>query len=99
MRPTDALPHPTDWSVSTVRESVDIERGVSWSKDQEHSEPREGTVPVIGIGNVQDTLRLDDLLYLSGINPAVIKKKRVTAGWTVMVGSNGNRDRVGNAVL
>lgn len=28
-----------------------------------------------------------------------MKNKRVTAGWTVIVGSNGNRARVGNAVL
>src|ERR1700730_4418861 len=99
MRPTDALAHPDDWSTATVRQSVELKRGVSWSKEQEHTQPREGCVPVIGIGNVQETLEVDDLLYLSGLKPAVAASKRVTAGWTVMVGSNGNRARVGNAVL
>ena len=99
MRPTDALSHPEDWGTTTVRRSVDFKRGVSWSKDQEHSEPGMGRVPVIGISNVQRTLELDDLLYLSGLNPAVVEKKRVTAGWTVLVGSNGNRARIGNAVI
>jgi hypothetical protein len=97
MRPTDALPHPVDWDITTVRRSVDLKRGVSWSKEQEHAGPGIGRVPVIGIGNVQRTLELDDLLYLSGVKPAVVEKKRVTAGWTVLVGSNGNRVRIGNA--
>src|ERR1700737_1080393 len=83
MRPTDALAHPDDWSTATVRQSVELKRGVSWSKEQEHTQPREGCVPVIGIGNVQETLEVDDLLYLSGLKPAVAASKRVTAGWTV----------------
>ena len=56
-------------------------------------------MPVIGISNVQDTLDLDKLLYLSGLKPSIVEKKRVTAGWTILVGSNGNRSRVGNAVF
>jgi type I restriction enzyme S subunit len=99
MRPTDALPHPGDWTTTSVARGVDIKRGVSWSKDQEHGEPGSGRVPVIGISNVQKTLELQDLLYLSGLKPTAVEKKRVTAGWTVLVGSNGNRARVGNAVI
>lgn len=99
MRPTDALPHPVDWATTTVGQSVDLKRGVSWSKDQEYSEPASGRVPVIGIANVQETLELENMVYLSGVKPAVAEKKRVTAGWTIIVGSNGNRDRVGNAVM
>lgn len=99
MRPTEAMPHPSDWTSTSVAESVEIKRGVSWSKPQEHQEPRADTVPVIGISNVQERLELDNLLYLSGVKPAVVAKKRVTAGWSVLVGSNGNRNRIGNAVL
>lgn len=58
MKPTDALPHPHDWRTGIVGRAVDIKRGVSWSKDQEHSEPYDGAVPVIGISNVQDRLEL-----------------------------------------
>ncbi len=99
MKPTEAMRHPLDWTTAVVGEAIDIKRGVSWSKDQEHSYPRDGAVPVIGISNVQALLELDNLLYLSGVKPAVVEKKRVTAGWSVLVGSNGNRNRVGNAVL
>jgi type I restriction enzyme S subunit len=99
MRPTDAMPHPVDWQTTTVGQSIGVKRGVSWSKAQEHSEPGLARMPVIGIRNVQDQLDLTDILYLSGLKPAAIDKTRVSAGWTVMVGSNGNRDRIGNAVL
>lgn len=98
MKPTDALPHPHDWNTSIVGRAVEIKRGVSWSKDQEHSEPYDGAVPVIGISNVQDRLELDKLIYLSGLKPKTIEQKRVEKGWSVMVGSNGNRQRIGNAV-
>lgn len=98
MRPTDALPHPADWNTAVVGKCVDIKRGVSWSKDQEHTSPHDGAVPVIGISNVQDRLLLDKVLYLSGLKPKAIEKKRIEQGWSVLVGSNGNRQRIGNAV-
>mgnify|MGYP002479187531 CR=1 FL=1 len=98
MKPTDALPHPHDWSTGIVGRAIEIKRGVSWSKDQEHSERYDGAVPVIGISNVQDRLELDKLIYLSGLKPKTIEQKRVEKGWSVMVGSNGNRQRIGNAV-
>lgn len=99
MRPTDALPHPADWHTATVGRSVEVKRGISWSKEQEHSKPGLGRVRVIGIRNVQERLDLTDVLYLSGLGRAAVEKTRVTAGWTVIVGSNGNRARIGNAVL
>lgn len=98
MRPTDALSHPADWNTAVLGRCVDIKRGVSWSKDQEHTAPYEGAVPVIGISNVQDRLLLDKVLYLSGLKPKAIEKKRIEQGWSVLVGSNGNRQRIGNAV-
>lgn len=99
MKPTDALPHPTDWQADTVGSAIEIKRGVSWSKDQEHTAPFDGAVPVIGIRNVQERLELDKLLWLSGLKPKTVEQKRVEKGWSVMVGSNGNRQRIGNAVF
>jgi type I restriction enzyme, S subunit len=99
MKPTDALHHPSDWTVTTVAKAIELKRGISWSKEQERQEPNEAAVPVIRISNVQDRLKLDDILYLSGVKKAALINKRVTAGWSILVGSNGNRNRVGNAVL
>jgi type I restriction enzyme S subunit len=99
MKPTDALPHPADWNTAVIGDAIEIKRGVSWSKEQEHATAHEGTVPVIGISNVQDRLELGKLLWLTGLKPKTIEKKRVQKGWSVMVGSNGNRQRIGNAVF
>ncbi len=98
MKPTDALPHPADWNTATIGKAVEIKRGISWSKEQEHLAPREGAIPVIRISNVQEWLELDDLIYISGLKPKAVEKKRVAAGWAIVVGSNGNRQRIGNAV-
>ena len=99
MCPTDAQAHPADWGTTTVRRSVQFRRGVSWSKKQEHKNPAQGRMPVIGIKNVQTRLELNDLLYLSGLSPSDVETGRLSTDWTVLVGSNGNRERIGNAVL
>ncbi|WP_202370608.1 restriction endonuclease subunit S [Pseudomonas sp. MWU318] len=97
MKPTDALPHPAEWKTTTVGDAVELKRGISWSKEQEHLAPTAGAVPVIRIGNVQDRLELDDLVYISGLKTKSIEMKRVAVDWSIMVGSNGNRQRIGNA--
>lgn len=99
MKPTDALPHPADWRTDVVGNAIEIKRGVTWSKEQEHATPYDGAVPVLGISSVQERLELDKLLWLSGLKPKTIEQKRVKKGWSVMVGSNGNRQRIGNAVF
>ena len=68
-------------------------------KPGERSTARDGALPVLRIGNVQERIDLDDLLYVSGLSPTAIEKKRVSAGWTLIVGSNGNRRRIGNGVF
>ena len=99
MRPIDALPHPAGWCTTTVQRSVELRRGVSWSKEQEHSEPGPDRMPVIGIKNIQDRLELNDLVYLSGLTSSDVEKAGISADWTVIVGSNGNKNRIGNAQL
>ncbi|WP_157817369.1 hypothetical protein [Candidatus Thiodictyon syntrophicum] len=99
MKPSDALPHPSGWQTEIVGNAIEIKRGVSWSKDQEHSAPYDGAVRVIGISNVQERLDLDKTLYISGVKPKAVEKKRLEKGWSVIVGSNGNRQRIGNAVF
>jgi len=99
MRPTDALPHPPDWSVTTIRKAVEIRRGLSWSKEQEREQQRDDTVPVLRITNIQERLDLSDTLHLSGVPAEARALKKVGRGWSILVGSNGNRNRIGNAVF
>ncbi|MBE0611233.1 MAG: restriction endonuclease subunit S [Dehalococcoidia bacterium] len=89
-----------DWQKVSLGSVARIERGVTWSKDQERRDCNEGALPVLRIGNVQSTgFRLDDLLYIQGTSAADRARTAITQRTIVMVGSNGNPDRVGNAFL
>jgi len=98
MRPTDALPHPEDWQVTTVAKSVEIRRGYSWKKEQERDQPSIDTTPVLRIGNIQGVLDTSDILSLYGVPEKAKTLKKADKGWSILVGSNGNHNRIGNAV-
>jgi type I restriction enzyme S subunit len=85
--------------VTVAAESVvDFVRGISWSADQERELPTSTTHRVLRTPNIQQQLVLDDVLLVdfSGQAPG---KWRAAPGDTILVGSNGNPDRVGNAIL
>lgn len=90
---------PSGWQTIELGEVAELRRGLSWAKSQERAAPSNGCVPVLRIPNVQERLELDDLLYLDGVTPNDIKECGATAGWSLMVASNGNPDRVGNCVF
>jgi restriction endonuclease S subunit len=75
-----------------------VERGVSWSASQQVAD---GTgVPVISIPNVREGyLELDNLTHVAGIPEKQIKASQLTEESILMVGSNGNPDRVGNVAI
>jgi len=78
---------------------IEIRRGISWSLDMERELPSEKTWPVIRIPNVQEVLDTTDLVHLAGIPLGAAQVHKATKDWTIMVGSNGNPERVGNAVF
>ncbi len=91
---------PASWDVKKLGDVAQFDRGLSWSRDQELSGPREGSTPVIRIGNVQrDGFKMDDILHIRGVSSRDFQKHQITARNLVMVGSNGNPDRVGNLFL
>lgn len=90
---------PSGWQTTELGEVAELRRGLSWAKSQERAAPSNGCVPVLRIPNVQDRLELDDILYLDGVTAKDIAEYGATAGWSLMVASNGNPDRVGNCVL
>jgi type I restriction enzyme S subunit len=99
LKPSDALPHPSDWGTARVGRVIEVKRGISWSKEQEQRTDRDNAVPVIRVGNVQERLVLEDLLYIRGLSAKAIEAKKVSADWCILVGSNGNKARIGNAIL
>ena len=78
---------------------VRFQRGVSWSAHQEHAEPGAARSPVLRIPNIQEHLHTRDLVYLSGLTDSVRGNTSASRGWLLLVGSNGNPERIGNAVL
>jgi type I restriction enzyme S subunit len=87
-----------DWHRVTLSEVADISRGTSWRDDNEVQPGHEDALPVLGIKNVQDRLDLSNVTWLKGLPQSAIKSSTVQDGDILMVGSNGNPDRIGNAV-
>ncbi len=94
-----AISLPVGWSESTIGELVQFKRGFTWSKAQERDGPGPDLVPVLRIPNIQLRLDLDGLLFLDGVSPEDRVKYRVARGYSLLVGSNGNAQRIGNCVL
>ena len=88
----------SEWQTVPLADVADISRGTSWARENEHREPMDGALPVLGIKNVQARLETGDLIWLSGLKPSAIASSTVQTGDILMVGSNGNPDRIGNAV-
>ena len=86
---------PEGWESKAIGDISNIHRGMSWNADNVTDRPDMG-IPVLRIPNVQNKLSLDDLKYLSDISEQDKVRYRVSQGYSIMVGSNGNKDRVGN---
>lgn len=92
-------PLPNGWIEEPLGKLVQTKRGCSWTKEQERERPSATSIPVIRIPNVQKRLILDDLMHLEDVGVDQRASSAVTKGWTLMVASNGNPKRIGDAVL
>lgn len=82
----------------TLGDLLKFRRGISWDASQEREESDGECWPVLGIPNVQQQLRLEKVtrIHVPGGTPD--PRKVAGPGTILMVGSNGNPARVGNAV-
>ena len=91
---------PKGWRQVRLGDVASINRGVSWSKEQESRALIPDTVPVVRISNVRPGgFRMNDTLYIKDVPSTDKARNSITTRTLVMVGSNGNRDRVGNTYL
>ncbi|MYD36949.1 MAG: hypothetical protein F4X20_08115 [Dehalococcoidia bacterium] len=91
---------PASWEAAQLGEVATINRGLSWSRDQELPAAEEGSTPVVRIGNVQrDGFKMDDVLHIKGVSSQELERHQISDNHLIMVGSNGNPDRVGNLYL
>jgi type I restriction enzyme S subunit len=87
---------PRGWSVCCLEDVAKVMRGLSWERGQE---VESGGLPIITIPNVQERLHLDDMTRLEGTDESTVVRFSLAYGDTVLVGSNGNPERVGQAVF
>lgn len=73
-------------------------RGITWSHGQERRSPGPNRYPVIRIPNLQTRLNLDDILFLEVPRGGRFSDCVTRKGDILLVGSNGNPARVGNAI-
>lgn len=78
---------------------IEHKSGYTWGKEQELDKPEEGTVRVLTVTNIQEKLDLSTELYLKDVKDRDRKEKSVSKHWTIAVSSNGNRNRIGNAIF
>ena len=91
---------PDGWWLARLGDVAEVNRGVTWAREQESDTPLGDTVPVVRIGNVQPSgFKMDNTLYIRGVSNAERIRRSIREKTLVMVGSNGNRDRVGNIFL
>lgn len=86
---------PEDWLLSTVGDIAEIRRGVSWDRTNEI--PAGGT-PVVTIPNVRARLTLEGCTQLAQVSDAERTRFGLARGDILLIGSNGNPERVGYAV-
>jgi hypothetical protein len=86
------------WPESRLGTIARVDRGISWSAENERVRAEPGSTPVVRIGNVQrGRIDMTSQLHLVGIDPGALLRKIISPTMILMVGSNGNPDRVGNA--
>lgn len=88
----------SEWSIKSVGDLAKFHRGITWAGSQETEKQEPGCVPVLRIPNVQERLDTRSILFLHGISLEQRTRFAATKNWLLMVGSNGNPNRVGDCV-
>ena len=87
------------WKTEKFKKLIDYKSGYTWSKEQELAVEEPNSIRVLTVSNVQDKLDLTSELYLAGVSEQDKIKKQVSKDWSIAVSSNGNRNRIGNAIF
>lgn len=87
-----------EWHPRQISDLAVFHRGITWASSQETDRPEPGCVPVLRIPNVQDRLDTSSIIYLRHISSEQRIRFAATRDWLLMVGSNGNPNRVGDSV-
>lgn len=85
-------------ALSPLADKAEVIRGVTFSKGDAITEPREGYTPILRAGNIQGHLILDgDLVFIP--EQMVSEKQRIRSGDIVMCTSSGSAELVGKTAF
>lgn len=90
-------PVPEDWAIAPLSAVADARRGLSWDRQQETNGPLQQGV--LTIPNMQQRLNPAPRTRLRDVSEKDVVKFSVLANDILMIGSNGNPERVGQTVL
>jgi type I restriction enzyme S subunit len=88
-------PIPDGWTWASVGDVAEIRRGVSWDRSNETDG---GGTPVVTIPNLRARLSLAGCTELADVSDNDRLRFGLSAGDILLIGSNGNPERVGFAV-
>jgi type I restriction enzyme S subunit len=89
----------SEWRKVKINEIAEISRGISWKSSEEFDSYQEGTIRVYKIPHIQPNSRFqleNNKVYIR--KPSNYEKYLLGDNDILMVGSNGNPERVGNVV-
>ena len=89
-------PIPDGWVVSTLDSVADATRGLSWSRDRETVAG--AGAPVMTIPNIGRHLSVEGATRLSDVTTREWEQFGLAKGDLLIIGSNGNPERVGQTV-
>ena len=84
-----------NWSKITLGDECIIERGISWNRDQETTET-DGAWAVLTIPNIKERLDLSSMTHIREVSAKAAERATASVGYTILIGSNGNKQRVGD---
>lgn len=87
-------PIPEAWECAMLGELAEVRRGISWERSNEAA----GGTPVVTIPNVRSRLVLAGATELASVTDADRLRFGLRDGDLLLIGSNGNPDRVGHVV-
>ena len=85
-------------SLVSIETLASVQRGVSWSASQQVT-GNNGT-PILGIPNIRHGfIDLSNTTRITGVKESVLNSAKITGESILMVGSNGNPERIGNVAI
>ena len=92
----DELPH--HWK--SIGDIADFSRGLTYKGDQASDTQSDGSIGCIGIPCITPSERIDQskAVFVTGVSEDQFCKRQILKGATLIVGSNGNPNRIGDCV-